>query len=709
MKAVESNLLKFLQQPKQFIIPIYQRTYSWEKPQCQQLWRDILRVGKDAVAAGHFIGSVVYIAKGIYVTSSVPQLLVIDGQQRLTTLSLLLAAVAQAIACRGTDEGITAKKIENYYLFNTEEEGDLQYKLLLTRTDKLTLTRLVEGKDLPDSGISPRVVDTHRYFTDQIARLTDADLRALWAGIEKLIIVDISLDREYDNPQLIFESLNATALKLTESDLIRNYVLMDLSPEDQAVLYEEHWSPIEAGFANSNWFDWFVRDYLTVKTGAIPNVRDIYATFKGHVQGGGVEGKAIPASDVVAEMHRYARYFVRLTQEDKEPDPDLRAALADLRTLEVNVARPYLLRLYEDYDKGLMDKKTMLAALRVVESYVFRRSVCGIATNTLNKTFAGLDREVAKNDYLNSLYAALLLKDSYRRFPDDEEFKREITVKDVYNFRTRNYMLANLENEGRKEPVAVAAYTIEHILPQTPNLRPEWRAALGDDWKEIQARLLHTLGNLTLTGYNSEYSDRPFQEKRDMKGGFKESPLRLNQGLGQLDTWDADEIGARAQKLAERAVLVWTHPKLTEQALAACKPPSLADDADGIALAYFAQVLQGGTLTLFQEIKKRIMNLDASIRMFPRKQFIGFETDAAETFASIIPYQGGMRLLLNARLDELDDPYGFCQDTSGRDHWGIGDSETQEFKKLEQLDMLIPLVRQAFERQAEGGVGRDNA
>ena len=705
MKAVESNFLKFLQQPKQFVIPIYQRTYSWEKAQCQQLWRDILRVGKDTDATGHFIGSIVYIASGILVISSVPELLVIDGQQRLTTLSLLIAAVAQAVAARGEDVGITAKKLENYYLFNSEEDGDLHYKLLLTRADKQTMMRLVEGKEPLEGEVSPRVVDTHRFFSDQIAPLNNADLRALWAGIGKLIIVDISLDREHDNPQLIFESLNATALKLTESDLIRNYVLMDLPPVDQIALYSEHWFPIEKGFANSNWFDWFVRDYLTVRTGAIPNVRDIYATFKNYVRGGGVGGTAIPVAEVVAEMHRYARYFVRLTQEDKEPDGDLHTAFTDLRTLEVNVARPFLLRLYEDYDKGMVDKKTMLVALRVIESYVFRRSVCGIATNTLNKTFAGLDREIRQDDYLNSLYAALMLKDSYRRFPDDEEFKREIVARDLYNFRTRNYLLAKLENDGSKEPVSVAAFTIEHILPQTPNLRPEWQSALGNDWQEVQARFLHTLGNLTLTGYNLEYSDRPFQEKRDMDGGFKQSPLRLNQGLGELDTWGVSEIGARAQKLAVKAAAIWMRPKLTEQVTATYKPPSLADDVDAATRAYFRQLLQGNTMVLFQELKKRIMNLDASVRMTLHKQFIGFGADGAETFVSVIPYQDGMRLILNLRLDELDDPHSVCQDISGNDHLGIGDSETELFNDVGQLDALLPLIRQAFEGQAEESIG----
>ena len=708
MKAVEANLLKFLQQPKQFVIPIYQRTYSWELAQCQQLWRDILRVGKDTGAAGHFIGSVVYIAKGIYVTSSVPQLLVIDGQQRLTTLSLLLAAFAGAIESRGADVGITRKRLENYYLFNAEEEGDLHFKLLLTRADKLTLMRLVEGKEPPETAASPRVVANHAYFADQIARLSAPALETLWEGIQKLIIVDISLDREHDNPQLIFESLNATALKLTESDLIRNYVLMDLPPQEQTALYEEHWLPIEQGFANSYWFDWFVRDYLTVKTGTIPNIRDIYATFKTYIQGGSANGTAArPVADVVAEMHRFARYFVRLTQEDKEPDADLRAAFRDLRTLEVNVARPYLMRLYEDYENGVVDKPTMLAALRAVESYVFRRSVCGIATNTLNKTFAGLDGEVRKDNYLSSLSAALVLKDSYRRFPDDEEFRREIAVKDVYNFRTRNYLLAKLENHGRRETVDVAEYTIEHILPQTPNLRPEWRAALGDRWKEVQQQYLHTLGNLTLTRYNSEFSDRPFQEKRGMTGGFRESPLRLNEGLGQLDTWAETEIVARAQRLAGKAETVWTYPTVPAEVLAAQRPPSLADHEDGQDLASFATALQGEVLLIFQELKKRTLNLDASVRMVPRPLFIGFDSDATGTFASVIPYRGGLRLLLNVRLEEISDPHGLCRDISVRDHWGVGDVETEAITRMAQLDLLLPLVRQAFEHRSEDDTAGD--
>ena len=614
----------------------------------------------------------------------------IDGQQRLTTLSLLLAAFAKALDSRGAGPDVTRASLEHYYLFNTVEKGDLHYKLLLTRADKETLCRLVKGNDPPDIGSAPRLVANHKFFTEQIAHLSDNDLETLWKGIQKLVIVDISLDREHDNPQLIFESLNATALKLTESDLIRNYVLMDLPPAEQTTLYENHWFPIEQGFAHGGWFDWFIRDYLTVKTGAIPNIREIYASFKAYMAGNSANGaKSLSVADVVADMHRHARFFVRMTQPEKESDPELRAAINDLSSLEVNVARPFLLKLYDDAANGVIDKKTVLAVLRLIESYVFRRSVCGIPTNTLNKTFSSLDREIWKDDYLNSIRAALVLKDSYRRFPDDEEFKRELMVKDVYNFRTRNYLLSKLENSGRKEVVSVESYTIEHILPQNPNLRPEWCVALDDNWKEVQQQYLHTLGNLTLTGYNSEYGDRPFAEKRDMAGGFRQSPLQLNQGIGQLDSWNETEIRARAQRLADQAIKIWAYPMLAADVLARYKPVALADNADGEDLSDFSSSLQGPILALFQELKKRILNLDASVRMTPHKQFIAFDTGAA-TFASVIPFKGGMRLLLNIHLDQISDPGRVCRDISARNHWGIGHIETDEVRSSGRSTSYCP-------------------
>lgn len=275
MKATETNFLKFLKEPKQFVIPIYQRTYSWTLQQCQQLWHDILRVAGDETVSGHFIGSVVYIEHGLYHVTSVPQLLIIDGQQRLTTLSILLAVLSKAIETSGNNLEISRKKIENYYLFNNEKEGEARYKLLLTQTDKETFIRLLENRELP-SGSSRQIIENYHYFKSQI-RKAEIDLNNLYQGISKLIIVDIALERERDNPQLIFESLNSTGLDLSQADLIRNYVLMGLAPKQQTEIYENYWYPMEQSFekaGSTELFDRFMRDYLTVKyrSGTISNL-----------------------------------------------------------------------------------------------------------------------------------------------------------------------------------------------------------------------------------------------------------------------------------------------------------------------------------------------------------------------------------------------------------------------------------------------------
>ena len=521
MKATEAKLLSYLQKSCQFIIPIYQRTYSWTIKQCDQLWRDILRAGGDDNVTGHFLGSVVYVEKGLYSVSSIPQLLVIDGQQRLTTVSLLITALSRVLEEGQTVEGINSRKLINYYLLNAEEEGDLRHKLLLTQTDCDTLMRIVENKPLP-ANHSLRMEENFTFFREQLRKSAN-ELDVVYKGLSKLLIVDIALNREHDNPQLIFESLNSTGLDLSQADLIRNFVLMGLEPNAQRALYETYWYPMERSFGQADYsrhFDRFMRDYLTVKTGTIPNIQEVYAAFKQYVSRKGVGS----VNEIVADIYRYSVYFVAIALGG-EKDKALADAFTDINTLKVDVAYPFLLELYDDYATALLQKTDFLQILRLVESYVFRRAVCGIPTNSLNKTFANLAREAQKACYLESLQAAFQLMTSYRRFPDDDEFIRELYIKDLYNFRTRNYWLRRLENHGRKERVNVEEYTIEHIMPQNENLSAAWRADLGPAWQTVHTQYLHTLGNLTLTGYNAELSDRPFIEKREMTGGFAESPL----------------------------------------------------------------------------------------------------------------------------------------------------------------------------------------
>ncbi|WII36243.1 DUF262 and DUF1524 domain-containing protein [Paenibacillus thiaminolyticus] len=692
MKASETNFLKFLQGTKQFIIPIYQRKYSWTINQCKQLWNDILRAAHDENIKGHFVGSVVYVEKGIYQISSIPQLLVIDGQQRLTTLSLLLRAFAKVIEERNEEFEMTKKKLINYYLVNNEEEGDLYHKLVLTQTDKETLIRLIEDKELPTAP-SQRIIENYNYFLDEI-RKENMSLSVLFHGLMKLIVVDISLDRDHDNPQLIFESLNSTGLDLSQADLIRNYVLMGLEPREQNELYQNYWYPMEQAFgtADTEVFDRFIRDYLTLKKGRIPNKNNVYADFKLFVYS--QEGRSL--HEIVKDIYRYSKYFAILNFQ-QDPDKEITEALKDINALRVEVSYPFLLEVYDDYAANKIGKQELLFILRLVESYVFRRAICGVPTSSLNKTFATLSKEIDKDHYLESIQAAFLLKNSYKRMPNDEEFIREFVVKDIYNFRSRNYLLRKLENDNRKEIVNIESYTIEHIMPQNENLSSEWRQELGSNWEEVHKTYLHTIGNLTLTRYNSELSDKPFKVKRDQAGGFADSPLRLNRELAQLHTWNEAEIRKRAMSLAEQARHVWKLPHLDADVL--LKYTKKGTEKDKIySLADHAEYLQGDMLKLFEQLRTRICNLDSSIREEFKKLYIAYK--ATTNFVDIVPQKSRLRLSLNLAFHEINDPRGICKDVTNLGRWGNGDVEVG-ISSIEELDYIMFLIEQAFEKQVE--------
>ena len=563
MKATEANLLGFLKKSPQFIIPIYQRTYSWTEPQCRQLWDDIIRTGNDDGIAGHFIGSIVYIERGLYQISSQTPLLVIDGQQRLTTISLIIEALARHLGGKEPIEGFSARKLRNYYLINPDEDGQKRYKLLLTQTDEQTLLAIIGQRPMPQTK-SLRVQGNFDLFEEKVRGLGE-NIAPLCKGLEKLMVVDISLDRDHDNPQLIFESMNSTGLELSQADLIRNYVLMGLEPDLQEKLYTDYWRPMELAFgqdAYSRHFDRFMRHYLTIKTGTIPKIDRVYEEFKTYSQRKNPE--PIEVDTLLADLNEFATYYCAIAL-GKEPESSLAAAFRDIRDLRVEVSYPLMLEMYDDYRKGRLSLDEFTDAVRYIESYVFRRAVCSIPTNSLNNTFATFSRALKKDRYLESMLFHFLQMPSYRRFPNNEEFSREIQVRNLYSNNRASYWLRRLENHDRKEPVPVDEYTVEHILPQNENLSETWQESLGEGWRNIQETWLHTLGNMTLTGYNAEYSDRPFAEKREMKGGFRESPLRMNEGLGELDSWDETTIRARAERLANKATTVWKGPSLSEE------------------------------------------------------------------------------------------------------------------------------------------------
>jgi uncharacterized protein with ParB-like and HNH nuclease domain/alkylated DNA nucleotide flippase Atl1 len=569
MKAVDANLLELLKKTTQFVVPIYQRVYSWEASECERLWDDIVQTGKHDSMGAHFTGSIVYVERDQGTRTSEEPDLIIDGQQRVTTVTLLLAAVADRLAQLPSEEqepveGFSPKKIRGLYLTNEYEEGDRYLKLILSQADKEALKAIIRDAPMP-SAVS-RVVRNYAFF---VAKLADprADIVSVCIGLRKLVVVDVRLTRGADQPQLVFEALNSTGRRLSQADLIRNFVLMDLPPRQQTRLYEDYWFPMEQDFTGENEarFDEFVRHYLTLKTGSIPRLGDIYDAFKEYAAS--LEAIGTSREQQVVDLHLHAMWFAAMAL-GKEPKPLLARSFAEIEQIRASVVYPFFLRLYADYYAGTINEDAFLSLLASVTSYLFRRAVCRIPTNTLNKTFAVFARAVDPARYVESVSARFLTFTGNQRFPNDEEFRDSLCSEDLYHFPRAAYFFRKLENQGRKEEVSTADYSIEHIMPQNPNLSTEWREALGDGWDDVHDRLLHTLGKLTLTGYNPEYSDRPFQEKRDMEGGFRQSPLRLNQGFSQLEAWNETEIGKRGARLAELAIAIWPRPSLGEEVLA---------------------------------------------------------------------------------------------------------------------------------------------
>lgn len=684
MKATSANLLTVIKGPKQFVIPIYQRTYSWQLAQCRQLFLDILKTGNNKSSSGHFVGSVVYFQESIYNTTDVPQLLIIDGQQRVTTVCLIILALSEFLKENPLDIETNPSKLKNYYLLNADEEGELRYKLLLTRKDKETYINLVNDHPLPEE-YSQRILENYRHFKENI---TPENAIAVYNGIMKLFVVDVTLEKEKDNPQLIFESMNSTGLDLSQADLIRNYILMGQAIKIQTMLYERYWYPMERNYGNDYvaYFDRFMRDYLSAKTGIIPNINNVYNSFKAYANGLLIE-------DIIAEITEYATFYANMVLH-KEKDKNLLVAFKSLNVLRVDVAYPFLLAVYNDYSKQIINKETFLQVLQLIENYVFRRAICGIPTNSLNKTFLTLYKSVDRLDYMNSLAATMQLFSGYKRFPNDNEFIREIKIKDLYNFRSKAYFLSKIENYKRKEPVSISEFTIEHIMPQNENLNPGWQQLLGVKWKEIQSTWLHTLGNLTLTAYNSELSDHSFQKKKIIEGGFDHSPLNLNDYMRNVEEWSEVHIQQRAEQLAQIASTIWQYPNMPEGTI---KKYTEAErkQANEYTLAHYEH-LSGEMLQVFEELRKRILELDESVKEEFKKLYIAYKTST--NFVDIVPQKSRLRLSLNMPFSELIDRENICKDITDLGRWGNGDVEVG-VSSIADIPKVMGFVQQAMDYQ----------
>lgn len=598
MDARKGNIFEILNGNKQFLIPVYQRYYSWDIEQCRRLWNDIVDMQKRN-KAGHFVGSIVNIAEQAMPTG-VQKYMIIDGQQRMTTLTLLLLALRDYAIQHPEDTTINYRRIDNMLLKNEYEVGDERYKLLLTETDRDILIRLVESKPIPD-GTKSRLIDNYKFFSGKIA---DRDLQPaeIYESIGKLQIVNITLDRTMDDAQAIFESLNSTGKELSESDLIRNYVLMGLEPSEQTYVYEHLWRPMEQLFVyetQDSVMDSFFRHYLTMKLTRIPKQGRVYEEFKLYH----LNCEFGTIRELCQDLLNYAKFYTDIVFK-RSNNAELKRLYEDIVDLRMEVSYPFLLKVHNDCAEGTITEDNLKEILRLCISYVLRRSICDIPTNSMNKTFATLRNSIRPDDYMNSVKAFFVLQDTYKEFPDNDKFMAAFMSRDIYTMRARNYILSRLENFGNKAPIIIENYTIEHIMPQNTSLSPEWQHDLGVNWKEIQKTYIHTIGNLTLTAYNSEMSDRPFMDKMNMPGGFKESALRLNVYLVKLTEWNEDHIKERAQQLAAKAVQIWPYPSLTNAELA----PYTAEEKSAPKYTLETYDINAFTKILFETLDRRIMN-----------------------------------------------------------------------------------------------------
>ncbi len=555
MKAEEKKLLQFFEwSEKNFIIPVYQRNYDWKKEQCKQLFDDIIEVVNSNFRT-HFLWTIVAYNEDWYWK----ELLIIDWQQRLTTISILLLAMYNLLHAKQVFwEYVNEEQIYNEFLINKySKDQTKKIRLKPIKDDRDAFESIFRWDLIEDSNISIN----YNYFVERIQK-QEISIDDLYKAIEHLVIVEILLKKWEDDPQLIFESLNSTWLELTEADKVRNFILMKQINEKQEEYYDRYWSKIEknTSYKVSN----FIRDYLILKERKIPSFSKIYLAFKEYVR-----KHNLATEYILSDLLKYSYYYEKIIKA-KDDNKEISSILNNINNLEVMVMYPYLLELYEDKDNWIISEQDFIRILNLLESFVFRRFICNVPTSSLNKIFMLLWKEIKnqvnyEENYFEIFKYVLLSKTWSQRFPNDAEFSKNLKNKDIYNTQSKNklHLLKRLESFWNRESYVASliedwVLTVEHIMPKTLTL--EWEKELWENAKQIHENYLDTLWNITLTWYNSKYSNRSFEEKKTVEKWFNESPLYLNNYIKNCVTWWESQILERANILKDKALQIWGYP-----------------------------------------------------------------------------------------------------------------------------------------------------
>lgn len=541
MQASQTKLRQLIEGAKQYVVPLFQRPYSWSEKQWKTLWVDIHEKARHGNDRPHFFGSIVT-TPARTVPEGVTKYLLVDGQQRMTTIQIFLAALRDVAKEAGNSR--LAERIQGEYLENKYEQGFDLFKVLPTQDDRASFKAIIEGTESPQD----RIGQCYRFFRSCLDRIQLEELDALhFATVDRLNMVSISCD-EHDNPQLIFESLNAKGEKLTPADLIRNFLLMKVPVGDQDKMFRTYWLPVQQVLQSD--LTEFVRHYL-MKEGKILKTEDVYFELKDRL----ANSTPSQAEEFLRDLHRHGLYYSKFVDPKREIDDEISDKLETFKKLKVTVMYPLLLRLFESLDSASLTREQVLECLRLLESFVIRRSVCNLPTNQLRRIFPPVFDATGGPgpNFVDDFRMQL----GGNRCPDDQAFFDAIIKEPMYGSSDKNtrvrLMLERLERSYQhREQADFSNATIEHILPQTPT--EEWLNELGEAARENWETLVHTIGNLTLSAYNSELSNQPYSFKKVELG---QSNFMLNQIFEDYLVWNEQTIRERSKMLASRSLQVW--------------------------------------------------------------------------------------------------------------------------------------------------------